>query len=107
MFTGLIEEIGEIVAVAPIGDSLRLTVAGPLVTSDATHGASIAVSGVCLTVIEQGTDDAGRGTFSADVMAQSIRMSTLGELAPGSRVNLERRSPSRHAPRRTYRAGPR
>ena len=90
MFTGLIEEIGEIVAVAPIGDSLRLTVAGPLVTSDATHGASIAVSGVCLTVIEQGTDDAGRGTFSADVMAQSIRMSTLGELAPGSRVNLER-----------------
>ncbi|KIP51874.1 riboflavin synthase [Leucobacter komagatae] len=90
MFTGLIEEIGEIVAVAPIGDSLRLTVAGPLVTSDATHGASIAVSGVCLTVIEQGTDGAGRGTFSADVMAQSIRMSTLGELAPGSRVNLER-----------------
>lgn len=90
MFTGLIEEIGEIVAVAPIGDSLRLTVAGPLVTSDATHGASIAVSGVCLTVIEQGTDDAGRGTFSADVMAQSIRMSTLGEFAPGSRVNLER-----------------
>ncbi len=90
MFTGLIEEIGEIVAVTPIGDSLRLTVAGPLVTSDATHGASIAVSGVCLTVIEQGTDAQGRGTFSADVMAQSIRMSTLGELAPGSRVNLER-----------------
>lgn len=90
MFTGLIEEIGEIVAITPIGDSLRLTVAGPLVTSDATHGASIAVSGVCLTVVEQGTDDAGRGTFSADVMAQSLRMSTLGELAPGSRVNLER-----------------
>lgn len=90
MFTGLIEEIGEIVAITPIGDSLRLTVAGPLVTSDATHGASIAVSGVCLTVVEQSTDDAGRGTFSADVMAQSLRMSTLGELAPGSRVNLER-----------------
>ena len=90
MFTGLIEEIGELVAVAPVGDSLRLTIAGPTVTSDASHGASICVSGVCLTVIEQGTDERGRGTFTADVMAQSIRMSTLGELSPGSRVNLER-----------------
>ncbi len=90
MFTGLIEEIGEITAVTPVEDSLRLTVAGPLVTSDATHGASISVSGVCLTVIEQGETADGRGTFTADVMAQSIRMSTLGELAPGSPVNLER-----------------
>lgn len=90
MFTGLIEEIGEIVAIEAVGDSLRLTIAGPLVTSDATHGASIAVSGVCLTVIEQGADDQGRGTFTADVMAQSIRMSTLGDLGVGSRVNLER-----------------
>lgn len=90
MFTGLIEEIGEVVAVAPIDDSLRLTIAAPLVTADATHGASICVSGVCLTVIEQGATDDGRGTFTADVMAQSIRMSTVGELAPGSRVNLER-----------------
>ncbi|MFF8817359.1 riboflavin synthase [Leucobacter sp. NPDC015123] len=90
MFTGLIEEIGEIVAIEPLGDSLRLTVAGPLVTSDATHGASIAVSGVCLTVIEQGADETGRGTFSADVMAQSIKMSTLGDLSVGSKVNLER-----------------
>ncbi len=90
MFTGLIEEIGEIVAVDPVDDSLRLTIAGPLVTSDAEHGASIAVSGVCLTVIEQGATADGRSTFTADVMAQSIRMSTLGELRPGSRVNLER-----------------
>ena len=90
MFTGLIEEIGEIVAVEPVGDSLRLTIAGPLVTSDATHGASICVSGVCLTVIEQGQAADGRGTFTADVMAQSIRMSTVGTLAPGSPVNLER-----------------
>lgn len=90
MFTGLIEEIGEVIAVEPNGDSLRITVAGPLVTSDATHGASIAVSGVCLTVVEQGTDESGRGTFAADVMAQSIKMSTIGELVPGSRVNLER-----------------
>lgn len=90
MFTGLIEEIGEIVAIDPVADSLRLTIAGPLVTSDATHGASIAVSGVCLTVIEQGTTPDGRGTFTADVMAQSIRMSAIGDLVPGSPVNLER-----------------
>ncbi|UOR01762.1 riboflavin synthase [Leucobacter allii] len=90
MFTGLIEEIGEIVAVEAVDDSLRLTIAGPVVTADAVHGASIAVSGVCLTVIEQGTTSDGRGTFTADVMAQSLRMSTLGALIPGSRVNLER-----------------
>lgn len=85
MFTGLIEEIGEIVAVEPVGDSLRLTVRGPKVTQDAAHGDSIQVSGVCLTVIDQ-----GEGTFTADVMAQSITMSTLGSLRPGDRVNLER-----------------
>lgn len=90
MFTGLIEEIGEIVAVAPVGDSLRLTVKGPKVTADAGHGDSIQVSGVCLTVIEQGQAADGAGTFTADVMAQSIRMSTLGALHPGDKVNLER-----------------
>ncbi|RGE21899.1 riboflavin synthase [Leucobacter sp. wl10] len=90
MFTGLIEEVGEIVDVEPVGDSLRLTVAGPLVTSDATHGASICVSGVCLTVVELGASADGRASFTADVMQQSVRMSTLGELRPGSAVNLER-----------------
>ena len=90
MFTGLVEEVGEIVAIDPAGDSLRLTVAGPVVTQDASHGASICVSGVCLTVVDRGSDAQGRGTFTADVMAQSIRMSTLGDLAPGSAVNLER-----------------
>lgn len=90
MFTGLIEEVGEIVAVEPVGDSLRLTVRGPLVTSDAAHGDSIQVSGVCLTVIDQGADDTGAATFTADVMEQSINMSTLGALRPGDRVNLER-----------------
>lgn len=85
MFTGLIEEIGEIVAVEPAGGSLRLTVKGPVVTSDVNHGDSIQVSGVCLTVVDQDAD-----TFTADVMEQSILMSTLGELRPGDRVNLER-----------------
>lgn len=90
MFTGLIEEIGEIVTIEPVGDSERLTIAGPIVTSDATHGASICVSGVCLTVIEQSQLEDGRGTFTADVMAQSLRMSALSDLASGSPVNLER-----------------
>lgn len=87
MFTGLIEEIGEITAIEPVDDSLRLTVRGPLVTSDAGHGDSIQVSGVCLTVIEL---DAEARSFTADVMAQSIAMSTLGSLGVGDRVNLER-----------------
>lgn len=85
MFTGLIEEIGEITAIEPVGDSLRLTVRGPKVTSDAGHGDSIQVSGVCLTVIEN-----SNGEFTADVMEQSIKMSTLGTLKVGDQVNLER-----------------
>lgn len=85
MFTGLIEEIGEITAITPVGDSLRLTVRGPKVTSDAAHGDSIQVSGVCLTVIGNSNNE-----FTADVMEQSIKMSTLGTLKVGDRVNLER-----------------
>lgn len=85
MFTGLIEEIGEITAIEPLGAALRLTVRGPKVTSDAAHGDSIQVSGVCLTVIGISNNE-----FSADVMEQSIKMSTLGELRVGDRVNLER-----------------
>ncbi len=85
MFTGLIEEIGEVIAMEPVGDALRLTVRGPKVTSDAAHGDSIQVSGVCLTVVDRNAD-----TFSADVMEQTIKMSTLGALRVGDRVNLER-----------------
>ncbi|SDH78656.1 riboflavin synthase [Agrococcus jejuensis] len=85
MFTGLIEEIGEVVALDHDGDSARLTVRGPLAVSDVTHGASIAVNGLCLTVVEQTAD-----AFTADVMAVSLRMSQLGDLAVGDRVNLER-----------------
>jgi riboflavin synthase len=65
MFTGLIEEKGTITAVKDLGDSVRLTVRGPLVVSDAQHGDSIAVSGVCLTVMEQDID-----SFAADVMKE-------------------------------------
>lgn len=85
MFTGIIEELGEIIAWEHGADAGRLTVRAPLAVSDAKHGDSISVSGVCLTVIEQGPD-----WFAADVMAESIAMSTLGEAAPGRRVNIER-----------------
>ncbi len=85
MFTGLIEEKGTITAVEDLGDSVRLTVRGPLVVSDAQHGDSIAVSGVCLTVMEQDTD-----SFAADVMKESLDKTSLGDLRVGDEVNLER-----------------
>ena len=85
MFTGIVEELGRVVALERGTDSARLTVSGPLVTSDAQHGASIAVNGVCLTVVEHGS-----GAFTVDVMAETLRRSSLGALRPGDPVNLER-----------------
>ena len=85
MFTGIIEEIGEVTAVEPSGDGVRVTVRGPKAVSDAGHGDSISVSGVCLTVVGQGDD-----WFTADVMKQTLDMSTLDGVAPGRVVNLER-----------------
>ncbi len=85
MFTGIIEEQGEVTAVEPSGDGLRLTVRAPLAVSDAGQGDSIAVSGVCLTVVDQTPDG-----FTADVMKQTLDMSTLGAARAGSRVNIER-----------------
>lgn len=85
MFTGIVEELGEVTAVERLADSSRFRVRGPLVTSDAGHGDSIAVNGVCLTVVE--TAD---GEFTADVMAETLARSGLGALDVGSRVNLER-----------------
>jgi riboflavin synthase len=91
VFTGIIEELGEIVAIETLPDAARFTVRGPLVASDAAHGASIAVSGVCLTVVDQaGSEALSRGEFTADVMAETLKRSSLGDLAPGDRVNLER-----------------
>ena len=85
MFTGIVEELGEITAVEPSGDGVRVTVRAPLAVSDAAHGDSISVSGVCLTVADQGPD-----WFTADVMRQTLDMSTLADAAPGCAVNLER-----------------
>lgn len=87
MFTGIIEELGEVVAIEAAGDSSRITVRGEVATSDATHGASIAVNGVCLTVTDPGPKG---GAVTFDVMAESLDRSALGDLGPGHRVNLER-----------------
>ena len=85
MFTGIVEELGEIVSLTLSADSARIAVRGPLVTSDAKHGDSIAVNGVCLTVI-----DVADGTFTADVMAETLNRSSLAALKTHSPVNLER-----------------
>jgi riboflavin synthase len=88
MFTGIIEEIGEIVAWDRTSDAARLTVRAPKAVSDAGHGDSISVNGVCLTVVDQGDD-----WFTADVMAQTIAMSTFTAPEAGDPVNLERAAP--------------
>ncbi|PVZ11791.1 riboflavin synthase [Actinomycetospora cinnamomea] len=89
MFTGIVEEVGEIVDVVagedPAGGSARLRVRGPLVTSDARPGDSIAVNGVCLTVV-----DPSDGEFGVDVMGETLRRSSLAGAIAGTRVNLER-----------------
>lgn len=85
MFTGIIEELGTVESLTLGRESAVLRVRGPQVLTDATPGASIAVNGVCLTVVDH--DDE---SFSVDVMAETLRRSSLGALRPGSRVNLER-----------------
>jgi riboflavin synthase len=89
VFTGIVEELGRVVAVEHGAQSARLTVEGPLVAADAVHGASIAVDGVCLTVVDH--DDA---RFTVDVMAETLSRSALAAVRPGQRVNLERAMPA-------------
>ncbi|MFC5288002.1 riboflavin synthase [Actinokineospora guangxiensis] len=85
MFTGIVEERGEVVAVVDLADAARLTIRGPLATSDARIGDSIAVNGVCLTVVT-----VEEGTFTADVMRETLTRSSLDKVAAGDAVNLER-----------------
>lgn len=85
MFTGIVEELGTVEAVADQGDAVRLTVRGPHVTVDARLGDSISLNGCCLTVAERDQE-----TFTADVMRETLDKTSLGELAAGVRVNLER-----------------
>src|ERR1700751_4766726 len=86
MFTGIVEELGEVTGRDVLADASRLTIRGPVVTEDAGHGDSIAVNGVCLTVVDLLPD----GQFTADVMAETLNRSSLGQLQVGSLVNLER-----------------
>lgn len=85
MFTGIVEELGEVLALDPTGEGAVLTVRGALVTADSRPGASIAVNGICLTVVEV----VGHA-FQVDVMRETVQRSTLGGVAPGDPVNLER-----------------
>ena len=85
MFTGIIEELGEVTDWKQGEDAARITVRAPLAVSDATHGDSISVSGVCLTVVDQGVD-----WFTADVMAMTIATSTLSAAVLNAKVNIER-----------------
>ncbi|HUQ56161.1 riboflavin synthase [Lentzea sp.] len=85
MFTGIVEELGHVVATEDLPDAARIRVAGPIVTSDAKHGDSISVNGVCLTVVE-----VENGTFTADVMRETLTRSSLAKVAEGDKVNLER-----------------
>ena len=85
MFTGIVEELGTVMSIEHTADAAVLRIEGPLVVSDAQHGGSISVNGVCLTVV-----DHDERSFSVDVMAETLRRSSLGDLRPGARVNLER-----------------
>jgi riboflavin synthase len=89
VFTGIVEELGEIVDIERRADAAVLVIRGPKVVTDAQLGDSIAVSGVCLTVV--GVDGP---TFGADVMAETLKRSTLAGRQPGDRVNLERAVPA-------------
>jgi riboflavin synthase len=85
VFTGIVEELGQVVGIDVTGDSARIRVRGPLVTAGAARGDSIAINGVCLTVT--GTED---GIFTADVMGETLDRTSLGALQAGAVVNLER-----------------
>ena len=85
MFTGIIEELGTVVSLVKQTAGARLRVRCAQVTGDLKQGSSIAVNGVCLTAVEMARD-----SFCADLAPETLRRSNLGDLAAGSRVNLER-----------------
>lgn len=85
MFTGIIEELGCVASIALDGENARIVVMTHTVTEDTKPGDSIAVNGVCLTVLDVTSE-----SFAADVSKETLERSTLGSLAAGSRVNLER-----------------
>ena len=85
MFTGIVEELGTVVSIRHGAQAAKMTLQGDLIFEDMHIGDSIAVNGVCLTVTEKTSN-----TFTVDVMPETIRRSSLGELSKGSKVNMER-----------------
>jgi riboflavin synthase len=90
VFTGIVTDVGEVLAVTPRGEGLhRLKVACRYPRASLVEGASIACSGVCLTIVGAGEED-GRSWFAADAAAETLRLTTAGRWQHGSRINLER-----------------
>jgi riboflavin synthase len=90
MFTGIVTDIGDVVAVEPRAEGLvRLKIACGYDPNSIAIGASIACGGVCLTVVARG-EEAGRGWFAVDAAAETLRISSIGGWRPGTRINLER-----------------
>jgi len=85
MFTGIVEELGRVRAIVPNAGGARIEIDATTVLDDATIGASIAVNGCCLTVVELGD-----GHWAADAVVETLARTNLGALAPGDPVNLER-----------------
>ncbi len=85
MFTGIVEELGRVRTITPIADGARVEIDAHTVLSDSTIGSSIAVNGVCLTVVELADD-----WWAADAVIETLDRTNLGELAAGDPVNLER-----------------
>jgi riboflavin synthase len=92
MFTGIVEEVGEIVDVRTSGDVVVLTVRGPRVSTDAAHGDSIAVNGCCLTVVDE--EGASEDLFRLELVPETLKRTSLGAAVAGSKVNLERARPA-------------
>ena len=89
MFTGLVEEVGTVRSVTPVGDGARVEIGAAVVLTDVEMGASIAVNGCCLTVV-----DWGDGWWAADAVPETMSRTNLGALSPGDPVNLERPLPA-------------
>jgi riboflavin synthase len=90
MFTGIITDLGEVRSVTPRADNLsRITIACSYPRATLVEGASMACSGVCLTIVEAGEEDE-RAWFAVDAAAETLRLTTVGRWRQGSKVNLER-----------------
>jgi len=93
VFTGIVEEMGEVLDLRRTDDVVVVTVRGPTVTSDARPGDSIAVNGVCLTVTgfdSRPADDTMPDAFRVELVPETLARSSFADVAPGTRVNLER-----------------